>query len=101
MAFAQQHDAVQGGVLLPDTAARETEALPCSGGRWYGRDGCLPLSGLVSVDSAEVQFHNLDTASEPHTTDVAALLHLRARLWPLTRSGSTIRREYEFAVFWT
>ena len=36
--FAQQHDAVQGGGGLPVTTAREAEALPCSGGRRYGRD---------------------------------------------------------------
>jgi len=49
VAFAQQHDAVQGGVGLPVTTARETEALPCSGGCQYGCDaaeGCeLSLGG--------------------------------------------------------
>ena len=38
MAFAEQDNTVQGSASLPVTTARETKALPCSGGRRYGRD---------------------------------------------------------------
>nr|WP_241984504.1 hypothetical protein [Cryobacterium sp. Hb1] len=48
MVFAKQHDAVHGYAGLPVTTARETEALPCSGGCWYRCDaaeGCELILG--------------------------------------------------------